>query len=123
MLLRMNQHVRRALAVIAVAAAGLAAARGQQSPASSAVYTSWRSPGGGLDSPQYSALKQINKTNVAKLELQWFLPAPGPSGRFAFSPLVVDDVMYVVGAEGAVFAVNAETGKEVWRHQTEAQPT
>ncbi len=87
------------------------------------LYTTWSSPGGGIDSPQYSALKQITKANVATLELQWFLPAPGPAGRFAFSPMVVDDVMYVVGAEGAVFAVNAETGKEVWRHQTEAQPT
>ena len=51
---------------------------------------------------QYSALKQINKTNVSKLQLAFFYPAPGPSGRFAFSPLIVDDVMFVVGKDATV---------------------
>src|SRR2546421_8921667 len=88
---------------------GLAIARGAPAPPA-ASYTGWSDYAGSIDSMQYSALKQINKGNVATLELQWFYPAPGPGGRFAFSPLVVDGVMYVVGKEGTIFALNAATG-------------
>ena len=58
-----------------------------------------------------------------QLELQWFHPAPGPTGRFAFSPLVVDNVMYVVGKDSAVYALDAATGKEIWTFATEGTPT
>src|SRR5262245_23186889 len=68
-------------------------------PPPSQTYATWSEYAGGADSMQYSALKQINKSNVGKLELTFFYPAPGPSGRFAFSPLIVDDVMYVVGKD------------------------
>src|SRR6476620_10588057 len=105
-------------------AAGVAAKQNTTAGARPRIpYTNWSAPGGGLDTPQYSALKQITKANVASLELQWFLPAPGPNGRFAFSPLVVDDVMYVVGKDSAIVAVNAVTGQEVWTHPSEAAPT
>ena len=42
---------------------------------------------------QYSALKQINKTNVNKLELAWSYLVPGASNRFGFNPGIVDGVM------------------------------
>ena len=94
--------------------------RAQQGPR---LYTTWSQPGGSIEGAQYSALKQINKSNVHQLELQWFHPAPGPAGRFAFSPLVVDNVMYVVGKDSAVFALDAVTGKEIWTYATEGTPT
>ena len=50
-------------------------------------YTTWRDFGGAVDSMQYSALKQINKTNVKRLELAWSYPVPGTSGRFGFNPV------------------------------------
>jgi glucose dehydrogenase len=112
-----------ALVVMFVGAfAGLVIARGAAAPPVAA-YTTWSDYAGSIDSMQYSALKQINKSNVATLELQWFYPAPGPSGRFAFSPLVVDSTMYVVAKEGAILALDAATGREIWQHQTEATPT
>ena len=118
--------VRRVLAVavagglLSVAPAYLSILRGQSGPR---LYTTWSQPGGSIEGAQYSALKQINKTNVNQLEWQWFYPAPGPVGRFAFSPLVVDNVMYVVGKDSAVFALDAVTGKEIWRFDTEGTPT
>jgi quinoprotein glucose dehydrogenase len=72
---------------------------------------------------QYSSLKQITKINVSKLEQVWFYAAPGPRGRFAFSPLIVDGVMYVVGGGPAIVALNAATGKEMWNHPLEGVPT
>jgi len=37
-------------------------------------FTTWSQYLGGADSSQYSALKQINKSNVAKLEVAWTYP-------------------------------------------------
>ena len=49
-------------------------------------YTTWSDYGGAADSMQYSALKQINKTNVAKLELAWTYKVPDHRGNFGFNP-------------------------------------
>ena len=59
-------------------------------------------------------LKQINKNNVTRLKLVWFVPAPGPAGRFSFNPLVIDGVMYVVGKDDGIYALDAATGKQIW---------
>jgi hypothetical protein len=60
---------------------------------------------GGGDSSQYSALKQINRSNVAKLEVAWIYPT-GP-GTFVFDPTVVDDVMYVLKQNNAIADADA----------------
>src|SRR4030088_1516396 len=43
-------------------------------------YTTWKDYGGASDSMQYSALRQINKGNVARLELAWSHLVPATSG-------------------------------------------
>ena len=76
------------------------------------------------DSMDYSAAKQIDKSNVDQLKLAWFVPAPGPAGRFSFNPLVIGEVMYVVGKDNGVYALDAATGKQIWAHPVEGgQPT
>jgi quinoprotein glucose dehydrogenase len=104
-------------ALLALAVAGGAA------PPKKQPYTTWTDYAGAADSMQYSALKQINKSNVKRLELAWSYLAPGPSGRFAFNPMVVDGVMYVVGKDNAIVALNAATGKQIWSHPVEGIPT
>jgi quinoprotein glucose dehydrogenase len=49
-------------------------------------YTTWSDYGGSADSMQYSALRQINRENVNRLEPARFYSVPGPSGRFGFNP-------------------------------------
>ena len=47
-------------------------------------YTMWKDYAGSADAAQYSALKQIGRGNIGKLELAWFYPTPGraaPSTR------------------------------------------
>src|SRR5688572_29682775 len=92
-------------------------------PAAKPPYSAWSDYGGSPDSMQYSALKSINKSNVNQLQRAWFYPAPGPSGRFAFNPLVVDDVMYLVGADSNIVALDAATGKQLWARAIEGNPT
>ena len=52
-------------------------------------YTTWQSYAGGAHSSQDSALDQINKKNVAKLQEAWSYPITGNS---IFNPVVVDGV-------------------------------
>jgi quinoprotein glucose dehydrogenase len=77
-------------------------------------FTTWSQYLGGPDSSQYSSLKQINKSNVTKLEIAWTYPT-GP-GTFVFDPVVVDGVMYVLKQSNAIAALDAATGKELWVH-------
>jgi quinoprotein glucose dehydrogenase len=111
---------------LAVLLTGFAILRGASAPAKTPhPYTTWSAFGGTKDSMQYSALTQINKTNVSQLEQVWFYPATGEvPARFAFSPLIVGNVMYVGGKENrAVVALDAATGKEIWSHPSEGNPT
>ncbi len=77
-------------------------------------FTTWNQYLGGADSSQYSSLKQINKSNVGRLEVAWTYPT-GP-GTYVFDPIVVDGVMYVLAEKNTLVALDAATGKELWTH-------
>ena len=79
-------------------------------------YTTWSDYEGSADSAQYSALTQINKSNVTQLQQVWFYPDGNNGFRYGFNPLVVDGVMYVVGKDNTTVALDAVTGKEIWVH-------
>jgi quinoprotein glucose dehydrogenase len=82
-------------------------------------YTTWSDYGGAADSMQYSALKQINKANVSKLELAWSYKVADHRGNFGFNPIVVDGTMYVLGQNNAIVALEATTGRQMWSHASE----
>src|SRR5688572_21535686 len=77
-------------------------------------YTTWTSYSGGAHSSQYSALAQINKSNVSQLEVAWTFPV---TGAVIFNPLIIDGVMYLQASNNTLAAVDAATGKERWRKQ------
>ena len=77
--------------------------------------TTWKDYLGGSDSSHYSALKQINASNVNKLEVAWAYET-GDDVSYTFSPLVVDNVAYFAAKQGSLVAVDATTGKELWIH-------
>ncbi|HYI97056.1 MAG TPA: pyrroloquinoline quinone-dependent dehydrogenase [Bryobacteraceae bacterium] len=74
---------------------------------------SWSDYGGAADSAQYSALSQINRSNVTKLQVAWTYPT-GDNNKYAFNPLVVDGLLYVLGKNNSIIALDASSGKEVW---------
>src|SRR5262245_29325472 len=83
-----------AAALTSVLAQSRAASRGSD-------HQAWSAYLGAADSAQYSALRQITASNVAKLEVAWTFPA----GRrtFMFGPLVADWLAFVlVGANDLV---------------------
>ena len=83
-------------------------------------YTGWNDYAGSPDGMQYSALKQINKNNVNRLELAWFYSKKGPGAPF--NPLVVEGVMYILGNDNAIEAIDAATGKKIWSHPVSGAP-
>ena len=105
------------LAVIAVGAATMHDAVKGQAPKP---YTTWSAYGGSQDSMQYSALTQVNRQNVTRLERAWFYPVAGDLERLPFNPLIVDNVMFVAGVKEAVVALDAVTGKELWASTEQA---
>ncbi len=104
----MGKSARKLRLPVLLIVTGISAAAADRS------FATWSQYLGGADSSQYSSLKQINKSNVTKLEVAWTYPT-GP-GTFIFDPIVVDGVMYVLAQNNSFVALDAGTGKELWVH-------
>lgn len=76
----------------------------------------WKEFLGGPDSSHYSGLKQINARNIDKVEPAWSY-STGDELSYTFSPLVVDNMAYVAAKNGALVALDATNGKELWVHR------
>jgi PQQ-dependent dehydrogenase (methanol/ethanol family) len=72
---------------------------------------------------RYSRLDQINSTNLNRLGLAWYtdIPAaPGnPQNRQEATALVFNGTIYSITPWSVVYAVDARTGKELWRSDPE----
>jgi quinoprotein glucose dehydrogenase len=76
----------------------------------------------------YSPLDQITPANVSRLAIVWewkpdekILPQFGTRpGAFQNTPLVIDNVMYLSTPYNQVAALDATTGKELWRYDPKA---
>jgi PQQ-dependent dehydrogenase (methanol/ethanol family) len=70
---------------------------------------------------RFSPLDQINATNVAKLGLAWSFDIPnvGDGNRQEATHLVANGVLYSITPWSVVYAVDARTGKELWRSDPE----
>jgi len=94
----------------------------------------WPMYGRDLAGTKFSPLKQVTAENVSRLQPAWNLtlverPAQipgqgrgrGPGGPEILSnpevtPIVVNGVMYLLAAGNQILALDAATGKEIWRY-------
>jgi quinoprotein glucose dehydrogenase len=74
----------------------------------------WPIYGGAAENNHYSPLSQINRSNVRQLKLAWSFDTE-ESGGLQTSPLVLEGVLYGLTPTQQVFALNAATGKLLWR--------
>ena len=93
---------------------------GQKLAQSDTVHAGWRDFGGAPDSAQYSALNEINRSNVARLEISWTYHT-GDSRKYFFNPVVANGVMYVLAKNNSIVALDAGSGKELWVHATDPE--
>lgn len=108
-----------ALAVLAAPPAKAASTAPASGTPGAFDFKGWSTYLGSGSSSQYSALDQISKANVGKLQVAWTYLAGDKPVRFG--PLVVNDKMYVLGDKGAIVALDPATGKELWRHENKGQ--
>jgi alcohol dehydrogenase (cytochrome c) len=71
----------------------------------------------GYDRKSYSPLAEINKSNVKRLVPVWSASLMNDQGELA-APTVYDGVMYVVNGRWT-FAIDVETGHQIWRTPVE----
>jgi quinoprotein glucose dehydrogenase len=65
----------------------------------------------------YSALRQIDRTNVGRLQPAWTFHTgdSGPNTQIQCNPIIVDGVLYGNTPQHKLFALDAATGRELWR--------
>jgi alcohol dehydrogenase (cytochrome c) len=77
----------------------------------------WPHYGGSPYSWRYSALDQINTSNVKSLTPAWMFQTGDYAENLQATPIVVDGVMYLITAQAHVFALDAATGREIWNYR------
>ncbi|MEA3141566.1 MAG: quinohemoprotein ethanol dehydrogenase [Gammaproteobacteria bacterium] len=80
----------------------------------------WFTGGRDKDGTYYSPLTSINAQNVNRLGFAWTYDLGNPQRGQEATPLVIDGVMYTSGTWGYVYAVDAGSGKELWRYDPKA---
>jgi quinohemoprotein ethanol dehydrogenase len=76
----------------------------------------WYTGGRDQNGTYYSPLALINAANVKDLGFAWTYDLGSPQRGQEATPIVVDGVMYTSGTWGYVYAVDAATGRELWRY-------
>lgn len=76
----------------------------------------WMSYGRDYGNQRYSPLARINRNNVGRLAPRWIYQTGLPQS-FQATPLVVDGVMYLALPYNHVVALDAVTGREIWRYE------
>jgi quinohemoprotein ethanol dehydrogenase len=74
----------------------------------------WITHGRNYSETRFSPLDRINAANVKDLGLAWSFDTDTTRGLEA-TPIVVDGVMYTTGTWSVVFALDARTGKLLWK--------
>lgn len=83
----------------------------------------WRNYGGNKAGNRYSNLKDINKDNVKNLNISWTYDTAedsahnklGRNFEIQCQPIMVNDILYGTTPLLKLFAVEANTGKELWK--------
>src|SRR5262245_36039587 len=94
----------------------------QQSP-----QAEWRYYGGDQAGSKYSTMTEVNTASVQRLQIAWQwkhwappLPEHGTTpGFFESTPLMIDGVLYDTTPYNNIAALDAESGKELWRFDGE----
>ena len=118
------KSVVRSLLVVAIwsLCAGLQIASAQSANPAGATKIDWAYYGHDAGGTRYSPLTQINRENVTKLKVAWTFHTgdiSDGSGRpkrsgLETTPILVDGILYFTTPFNRVFAVNPETGKQLW---------
>ena len=80
----------------------------------------WYTGGRDKDGTYFSPLKSIHAGNVGRLGFAWQYDLGAPRRGQEATPIVIDGVMYTSGTWGYVYALDAKSGRELWRYDPKA---
>jgi quinohemoprotein ethanol dehydrogenase len=80
---------------------------------------SWLSYGRDQGETRYSTLKQINDSNAKRLGLEWSYAVGAGGGNQEGTPLMWNNTLYGITTWSVVYALDARTGRELWRWDPE----
>ena len=78
----------------------------------------WITHGRSYSEQRFSPLTGIRADNVGQLGLAWSFDTDTDRGLEA-TPLVVDGVLFTTGSWSVVFAIDARTGRQLWKYDPE----
>src|SRR6267378_3710291 len=78
----------------------------------------WLTYSGDYNGHRPSPLTQVTPENVDQLVAQWTFQT-GTLGSFQTTPIVVDGVLYVTGFNNHAWAIDARSGRQIWRYRRE----
>ena len=81
----------------------------------------WLTFGGNYANHRHSPLTQITPANVAQLKPLWTFQT-ATLGNFETTSLMRDNVLYVTGPQNLAWAIDARTGRQIWRYRRELPP-
>ncbi|MGP0073553.1 MAG: PQQ-dependent dehydrogenase, methanol/ethanol family [Bryobacteraceae bacterium] len=84
---------------------------------------SWLSYGRNQSETRFSTLKQINDTNAKRLGLAWSYVVGAGGGNQEGTPIVWNNTLYGITTWSVVYALDARTGKQLWRWDPEVNQT
>jgi quinoprotein glucose dehydrogenase len=114
----------RTLPALASAALGLSlfsTAASGAGPAAPAPQLDWPVYGGQGAQDHYSTLSQINRTNVKDLVVAWKYDTEEQGGDLEATPIVVGNVLYTLTPSHGVIALDAASGKLLWKFEADVQ--
>ncbi|HEX6213903.1 MAG TPA: PQQ-binding-like beta-propeller repeat protein, partial [Vicinamibacterales bacterium] len=83
--------------------------------ANDAMPGAWLSYGRTQSETRYSTLRHINSANATRLGLAWSYVMGAGGGNQEGTPLMWNNTLYGITTWSVVFALDARTGKELWR--------
>src|SRR3982751_5101434 len=78
--------------------------------------TRWLTYSGDYGNHRHSPLTQVTPAHVNRLVAQWQFQTD-TLGKFEATPLVLDGVVYVTGPLDTGWAIDARTGRQIWRYK------
>jgi quinohemoprotein ethanol dehydrogenase len=110
--------IRAIFALTALALSGCGQNLTPQPEAGVGTEANWTAPGGAADEAGYSRLTQLTAANVGQLGLAWSMDLPDEV-TLQSTPLAVDGTLYFSGGYAEVYAVEALTGRLLWKFDPE----
>ena len=81
----------------------------------------WLTFGGDYANHRHSPLTQITADNINRLVPLWTFQT-ATLGNFETTSLLRDNVLYVTGPQNVAWAIDARTGRQIWRYRRELPP-